>query len=397
MRHFFLLIFFSCCYSLSNFPYTKSKFLDKKLQCFSNENKDAVDQIIFSKKFTSKEIFDLLFFETLSSSKFLSEKIKKKSKKKKKKKKTQKIIIFIHGTVSYPERYTDYEKKKSLKGLYRKLSEQLNTEKSIKDNYENNFFKRKNRGSLFEEDKLPLLMGTEPGLHKIEKSNVTEIAYQNIYEKLNGKNRIYYMFNWDGDLSKKSRIFFGKMLGEKINQLRLSDTDKVDLYCYSHGGNLALIAATHTKVNDIYLLGTPIGKTTEKIISNIPQENYNHIYNIYAINDTVQIKDPFFDLGYLPGRAIKELNQKIYNIEIKLEDKTKDIKHEDFFIFNKEKPYSPLIVPLQNFREKFMLFSDQKQNKKINNYIVTLKEDNQTLESYPNTKSIENLFFRRYF
>ena len=310
---------------------------------------------------------------------------------------TKDIVIFVHGSLSAPEGYADPKGPKgNWKGLYRQLSEQLNTDKSIQHHYENNFFKRKNRGQLFEKNKLPLLIGKEAGLDEIKESKVTEIAYQNIYEKLNRENRIYYMFNWDGDLSQKSRIFFGNMLANKIKQLNLTNSDKVDLYCHSHGGNLALIAATHTKVNDIYLLGTPIGKTTEQIISNIPQENYAHIYNIYAINDTVQIKDPFFDIGYLPGRAIKELNQKIYNIEIKLEDKNKQIKHEDFFMFNQNKSYSPLIIPLQNFGKQLIAMTEKQENKKTNNYIATLKQNNTTLEIIPNNEDIEALFFRPY-
>lgn len=308
----------------------------------------------------------------------------------------KKIVIFIHGSVSAPERYADPNGAKgSWKGFYRQLSEQLNTEKSIQYHYENNFFKRKNRGSLFEENKLPLLIGTKPRLHKIEEENVTKITYQNIYKKLNKENTIHYVFNWDGDLSQKSRIFFGEMLAKQINELLLKDR-KIDLYCHSHGGNLVLITAKNIKVNDIYLLGTPIGKTTEQIIQDIPQENYNHIYNIYAINDTVQIKDPFFDLGYLPGKAIKKSNKKIYNIEIKLEDKTKHIKHEDFFMFNKEKSYSPLIIPLQNFGEKLIAISEKEENKKTNNYIVTLKQNNTTLDIIPNTESMETLFFHPY-
>lgn len=304
----------------------------------------------------------------------------------------KKIVIFIHGSVSAPEKYADrHGAKGSWTSFYRQLSEQLNTEKSIQHHYENNFFKRKNRGILFQENKLPLLIGKESGLHKIKTDNITKITYQNIYEKLNKENTMYYIFNWDGDLSQKSRTFFGNMLAKQINEL-LPKNKKIDLYCHSHGGNLALIGVINIKVNDIYLLGTPIGKTTEEIISNIPEENYDHIYNIYAINDTVQIKDPFFDLGYLPGKAIRKLNKRIYNIEIKLEDKAKDIKHEDFFMFNKEKPYSPLIIPLQNFGEKLIAVS----KKKINNYIVTLKKNNTTLDIIQNTESIEELFFHPY-
>lgn len=309
----------------------------------------------------------------------------------------KKIVIFIHGSVSTPEGYTDPKGPKgNWKGVYRQLSEQLNTEKSIQHHYENNFFKRKNRGPLFEEDKLPLLIGKESGLHEIKIDNVTQTTYQNIYKKVHNENTMYYVFNWDGDLSQKSRTFFGKMLSKQINEL-LPKTKKIDLYCHSHGGNLALITTINIKVNDIYLLGTPIGKTTEQIISNIPQENYDHIYNIYGINDPVQIKDPFFDLGYFPGRAIKKSNKKIYNIEIKLENKTKHIKHEDFFMFNKEKPYSPLIIPLQNFGEKLITISEKEQNKKTNNYIASLKKDNTTLDIIPNPDGIETLFFRPYF
>lgn len=323
----------------------------------------------------------------------------------------KKIVIFIHGSLSAPEGYTNPDEAKgSWKGLYRQLSEQLNTEKSINNNYENNFFTRKNRGKLFDEDKLPLLIGKEPGLHEIKKENLTGITYTNIYEKLNKENTKHYMLNWDGDLSQKSRTFSANMLTDKIKNIVsenikladqindiISEKIKIDLKSHSHGGNVALIAAKKIKVNDIYLLGTPIGKTTEEIISTIPEENYDHIYNIYAINDPVQIKDPFFDLGYLPGRAIKAVNKKIYNIEIKLEDKKKYIKHEDFFMFNKEKPYSPLIVPLQNFREKFIAISNKEENKEINNYIATLKNNNTELDIIPNRENIDSLFFHPFF
>lgn len=314
--------------------------------------------------------------------------------------KKEKIIIFVHGSVLDPKGYANPNKPKEniLKGFLRGIWQQTNTEKSIRENMKNNFQTRKNRNQLFQEDKLPLLMGNQPGLHKIDKRSITPMAYEKIYETLKKTNsEEYYIFNWDGDLSEKSRTFYADILSEKIKELNENNEKQIDIYCHSHGGNLALLSAIKTKFHDIYLMGTPIGKRTETIISKIPKENYAHIYNIYSIDDTTQVKDPFFDLGFLPGRVIKNNNKKIYNIELQLEGGDYKIEHGDFFIFNPSKKHTPLLIALQNVGPEINSFEKENKERQDRNYIINLKECSKKIEISSNNNQLQHQSFKTYF
>jgi hypothetical protein len=303
-----------------------------------------------------------------------------------------KINIFIHGSVSSPEGYSN---KKEAKGnwvaFWRAFSEQWNTEKSIAYNLKHRFAKRKNREKLFHEDKLPLFMGIEPGLHKIKENNITPTAWEKIYQKLDhNKHTAFYIFNWDGDVSEQSRIFFAHMLSKEIK--KMPKNIEINLYCHSHGGNLALHAIKDVKIHHIYLLGTPIGKKTEEIISIIPQENYNGIYNFYSIDDKTQVKDIFFDLGFLPGRIIENASKKnIYNIEIKLE-KERKINHKDFYVYDQsKKEHIPLFLLIETLPTDFT----KNNNHDMKNMIITLDEKNNIQLIQENLASLKKLSYKK--
>jgi hypothetical protein len=284
----------------------------------------------------------------------------------------KKINIFIHGSSSGTHTYMSKTgPRPSLKGLLRNIKEQFNTEKKIKKRNENQiaFGKHKNRALLFKKNRLPLFIGIQPGLEIINETTVTKIAFDEIHLPFikNKEKEISFMFNWDGDLSEKSRYIAGKNLRKAIQELHKTyQYAEINCFAHSHGGNV-LLHSLQKKNNDgheekcqihnCYLFGTPIGKITEYLIEHAEKNSYKKIINVFSPADYVQKGDITFSFGTLPKQKITKKSKHIYNVKLLLNNKA-EIAHEDFFIYQKRKDTtSRLIIFFDNFAD--MLKEDQ--------------------------------------
>lgn len=174
------------------------------------------------------------------------------------------------------------------------------------------------------------------------------------YKKQNNKfyeNTRYYKYNWDGFLSEKNRNKAAKILAKEIILIKKRfPHSKIHIIGYSHGGNVALNLIKYLPKNnnliidELVLLATPIGKTSESLAKKKRDFQYffKKIYCLYSIYDTTQIKDFMFNFPF----CHRFLKQRIKNVvEINCEysfynQKNEKIfihypNHQDFWLFKK--------------------------------------------------------------
>ncbi len=155
-------------------------------------------------------------------------------------------------------------------------------------------------------------MGTS-GLVKIEKDNsgrhtratfITKDLFESIYAQQLADTFSafsYYTFSWNGRLSRRHRKQSGFKLYDELIALKkeiestTGEPVAFDLYCHSHGGNVALNLAQAEEdkkqglsVKHLVLLGTPIQKETAHYCGS---EVFKSVYNVYSRGDGVQIVD----------------------------------------------------------------------------------------------------------
>lgn len=203
------------------------------------------------------------------------------------------------------------------------------------------FLQYKNREKLFLINEWPALIGSHKGLHVIKHGKsqcstsgcshcISNIAFQYLYlpflQKMEdmepAKNHILCMFNWGGDLSGTDRLFASQLLAKEIEEIYLKDPHAcIKIYAHSHGGNVALQAASilqkkHLKIDMIVLMDTPIGSPSMHWVNKI--QNVRLLLNCFVKGDNMQTMDVFFNNGFckqeLPNLSyIKNVQLFFYN------------------------------------------------------------------------------------
>jgi hypothetical protein len=311
----------------------------------------------------------------------------------------KRINIFVHGSLIAPEGIMRPSgPRPSFTGFIRSMKQVLlNNIDVIENRYKKTekFQIYKNRKFLFYENKFPFIAGINPGLEKISNKTITDIAFNKIYKKFideKSKEEISFMFNWDGDLSEKSRIFSGAKLRQNILQLKKDYPEAVlYLYGHSHGANVILESLISEKkkdnkktsedndlhINSIYFLGAPIRKKTNEILNSLEKNTFKQLFNIYSDDDYVQTSDFIFAFPDRPSRIIISNKNNIFNI--KLEINGKKIQHEDFFVFFKNHENSSALV-------KFLHDFEKTISEEENETIFTYSLDTSTGIFTKNTK-----------
>ena len=163
----------------------------------------------------------------------------------------------------------------------------------------------------------------------------------NLYEQVSSLNsanhtkNYYYTYGWTGLLSRSARYNDAKefltALEAEVAKFRAQGLNpKVRLIGYSHGGTvilkLALVKQTEQrepnfKINEAFLLGTPIQYDTDYLIND---SLFGKIYNIFSRSDRVQKLD-FFSCGqffsaheFQPHCGFEILPEKLTQIEIRI-------------------------------------------------------------------------------
>jgi hypothetical protein len=123
----------------------------------------------------------------------------------------------------------------------------------------------------------------------------TAHVFENMYQYIDAPktNNLYYTFGWNGLMSPSQRYKEGKKLFEalekEVEELRKNNINpKIRVIGYSHGGNVSLnLGAAHQKdypnstlkINELFLLGTPIQFETDHLINDPVFEKVYHIYS----------------------------------------------------------------------------------------------------------------------
>ncbi len=149
---------------------------------------------------------------------------------------------------------------------------------------------------------------------------------QHLYPTFN-KKITFYNFGWNGMLSRGERQ---KAAADLYNQIvakfynKKNKNPQITIIAHSHGGNVALnlaqqeeIQKNKVKIKHLILLGTPIQKETEKLVSH---EIFETVYNIFSTGDKIQIMD-IFTSSKGSSRTFKNIRNmtKIKQISIKTE------------------------------------------------------------------------------
>jgi hypothetical protein len=265
------------------------------------------------------------------------------------------IHIMIHGTADGVHLYSsNFGKSGSFKGFTNNIRSQfmgIFRKSSNKELYHDIFkfgaYKERMK-ILLTDGNLPLIMGTYPGLSEIssfftssqteeeQRSSISKRAYNDVFslfkkniEKQDPQsNHGYYMFNWVGNLSSYDRTLASERLADDLATfIEKNPTVKINIYGHSHGGNVILEALAllseqkkNILINNICLLGTPIGKKTHKYVRKL--RNVYCIYNFYSLEDQIQNKDITFDpFIFKNGRRLDISNISIHNIQVVRNDK----------------------------------------------------------------------------
>lgn len=213
----------------------------------------------------------------------------------------QKLYIFVHGT----QKYTLYS-------IFNSTAQKQLTKKR----WENVKNKKIEQPGLIDITNIH-----DPNQYDLEKN----YGLLETIKKNTQSDSLFFLFNWDGELSNKNRRNASKKLAQEIMNLK-KKYQHAELYIigYSHGGNVAAQIVDFIPKNSgigvdyLIMLGTPIGDRTEKwLMTKKIRGDYffNHVYNAYSSTDFTQIKDLFFNFP-LCKRYIKMRKKNMTNMEI---------------------------------------------------------------------------------
>jgi hypothetical protein len=289
----------------------------------------------------------------------------------------KKLYIFVHGT----EKYTFYS-------LFNSTAQtQLTKERWL--NVKNKKIEQPGLINITNID--------DPRHYNLEKN----YGLLETLKKYRDSDSLFFIFNWDGELSNKSRRNASKKLAKEIINLK-KKYENAELYIigYSHGGNVAAQIADFIPKNSgitidyFIMLGTPIGDRTEKwLMTKKIRGDYffNHVYNAYSSSDFTQIKDLFFNFP-LCRRYIKIRKKNVTNMKIAFVHDDKVFpdssfiyspNHRDFWRIHQDKHiknnifyFYPFIYYLfdilKDIQQKKMLYINTNQKKNISEVHIPL-------------------------
>ncbi len=183
-----------------------------------------------------------------------------------------------------------------------------------------------------------------PGLQPIDIDNCPKGAAAcitaRIFEKTDklsnpDTRNLFYTYGWSALLSREARLHDAYRLFLELNRemdyLRAQGYNpKLRLIGYSHGGTVAILLALikrlynftpHFKMDELYLMGTPIQTDTDYLITD---PLFGKIYNIFSRGDRFQKMDCFSSGQFFSQRVfsthcgLPELPEKLTQIEIKI-------------------------------------------------------------------------------
>ena len=157
-----------------------------------------------------------------------------------------------------------------------------------------------------------------------------------------------YTFGWDGALDKRSRYEWAGILydelvaeAERIEQ-QTGQKPEIELWCHSHGGNVALHLADWEGIRNkslqasLVLMGTPIQSETEDLVDS---PVFEKIFNIYSHRDIVQKLDCISSKDYFSRRRFsqKPATSKLTQIQISVG--TDEPMHGELWLFGNTFPF----------------------------------------------------------
>ncbi len=245
------------------------------------------------------------------------------------------MIIFVHGTAGAASNV-------SFGNLYRIMIDQVeNTsyEKAV-DLMRSNPYMYKNQAMQ------------EYGLHPINRLDrkpghaaaLFAHAYDTILQEVfpAQTDNLYYTYGWSGVLSESIRYknashFYKELLQEYRDQVEKNPDKKVKICIigYSHGGTVALqLARTYEREQDaepimidlLILLGTPIQKETDHLVTS---HIFKKVYHIYSKGDKIQSLDFFSFKRFFSYRRFNDdkrfiTPEKVVQIELKIKSARRD-------------------------------------------------------------------------
>lgn len=261
-------------------------------------------------------------------------------------KSSHEMIIFVHGTL----RPVEFSFSSLIKIMRNKIDNTLYCQASKYIRNDPYFF----QGQPIQ----------ELGLKKIDEHTTSNacLCMVDMYETQfkffkSPTKRHYYTFGWDGLLNVRKRYAAGKQfykeLAQEVKKLRSQGIDpEINIVAYSHGANVALnMAAVQQddpsldpnafRIHRLVMLGAPIQRATDYLISHPLFEN---VFNIYSSEDNVQGLDifaprQFFSDKRFSNRSRFKIPQKLMQIRIRT---VKSIKGLDKIDDPSLKPYQML-------------------------------------------------------
>lgn len=131
-------------------------------------------------------------------------------------------------------------------------------------------------------------------------------------------HRIYYTFGWNGLLNvqereKEGENFYQQLSTEITKLKKTGKNPQLHIIAFSHGGNVTLnLALAHRKreeaqavfsVETLTLLGMPVQRATDHLVSD---QLFKKVCHIYSTEDSIQTLDIFSPKQFFSDRTFKE-------------------------------------------------------------------------------------------
>ncbi len=250
------------------------------------------------------------------------------------------MIIFVHGTsgamsnISFPN-------------IYRVMLDEVENSP-----YENAVDLIRSNPYMFQNQPMQHY-GLHPIDHTTRKPGQAAALFAHIYDTTlketfsDHQHTVYYTYGWSGVLSesiryKNAHSFYNELLTEHT-LLCLKNPEKRVKICiisYSHGGTVALqLARVFEKeqpikplaIDLLVLLGTPIQKETDHLVTS---HVFKKVYHIYSRGDKVQRLDFFSFKRFFSKRRFNDTTrfvtpEKVVQIELKVKPPRRKYKEHE--------------------------------------------------------------------
>ncbi len=157
-----------------------------------------------------------------------------------------------------------------------------------------------------------------------------------------------YTFGWDGALDKRSRhewsgILYDELIAEaKRIEKETGEAPQIELWCHSHGGNVALHLADWEGIRNknmrisLVLMGTPVQSETEDLVDS---PVFEKILNIYSHRDIVQKLDCVSSKDYFSRRRFSQKPTTSKLTQVQLHVGTDEPMHGELWLFGNTPPF----------------------------------------------------------